>query len=204
MSTVQGHPLVDDYLRRLERAAAHLPRARRAELVAEIRRHVDEALLEASARDEVAVRNALERLGEPEEIAAAAGPPARDRGALELVAMILVAIPGIGWIAGAPLVAFSRSWAGREKALGIAICLLPVVLFAFGFVAADGGGSSTPLPVDASPTAPADDLELGSDDGGLGPIEVLAVLVTLSAGPLAALYLGTRLRRPPVPGMTSA
>jgi hypothetical protein len=58
--------------------------------------------------------------------------------------------------------------------------------------------------VDASPASPADELELGSDDGGIGPIEVVVVLLTLSAGPLAALYLGTRLRRPPAPGMSSA
>jgi hypothetical protein len=40
MTTMETHRLVDDYLRRLEEAAAHLQRTRRAELVAEIREHI--------------------------------------------------------------------------------------------------------------------------------------------------------------------
>jgi len=65
MTTVHTNKFVEDYLRRLEQAAAPLARARRAELVAEIREHIDDALLEAGAADEVAVRNVLERLGRP-------------------------------------------------------------------------------------------------------------------------------------------
>ena len=88
--------LVQDYLRRLEQAAAPLPRSRRAELVAEIREHIDDALLEAGAADEVAVRNVLERLGPPEEIVAAAatptGPTGR-AGRLEIGALIALAVP---------------------------------------------------------------------------------------------------------------
>ena len=75
MTTMRRDPLVDDYLRRLEAAAADLPRERRAELVGEIEEHVDAALAEGGD-DETAVRNVLERLGSPEEIAAAARPPA--------------------------------------------------------------------------------------------------------------------------------
>jgi uncharacterized membrane protein len=52
--------------------AATLPPPRRSELVAEIREHIDAALQDAGTRDEVAVRNVLERLGSPEEIAAEA------------------------------------------------------------------------------------------------------------------------------------
>ena len=78
MTTSHTNEIVAAYLRRLEQAADSLPRSRRAELVAEIREHIDDALLEAGAADEVAVRNVLERLGPPEEIAAAASPPAVD------------------------------------------------------------------------------------------------------------------------------
>lgn len=75
---VHTDPLVDDYLRRLEAAAAGLPADRRLELVSEIRGHLREALREIPQGDEAAVRNALERLGAPEEVAAAAfdAPPA--------------------------------------------------------------------------------------------------------------------------------
>jgi uncharacterized membrane protein len=69
---VHTDPLVDDYLRRLDAAASALPAYRRDELVSEIRDHIQEALRQAPAGDEAAVRSTLERLGSPEEIAAAA------------------------------------------------------------------------------------------------------------------------------------
>ena len=62
--------LVHDYLGRLDTAAAALPVHRRAELMAEVRDHIDAALAEAGRSDEVTVRNILERLGSPEEIVA--------------------------------------------------------------------------------------------------------------------------------------
>ncbi len=54
MSTMQADRIVDDYLRRLEAAAAHLQRSRRAELVAEIREHIEAALRQDDAASEVA------------------------------------------------------------------------------------------------------------------------------------------------------
>ena len=72
---VHTDPLVDDYLRRLDAAASTLPAYRREELVSEIRDHLQEALRQTPAGDKVAVRSVLERLGTPEEIAAAADPP---------------------------------------------------------------------------------------------------------------------------------
>ena len=74
MTTMQTDRLVDDYLSRLEAAAAHPQRSRRAELIAEIREHIEAALREEDAAGEVAVRNVLERLGPPEEIVEAAEP----------------------------------------------------------------------------------------------------------------------------------
>jgi uncharacterized membrane protein len=70
---VTGDQLVTDYLARLERAAQVLPDPRRRDLVDEVRGHIELALDAAGARDEVAVRNALERVGDPEEIVAAEG-----------------------------------------------------------------------------------------------------------------------------------
>jgi hypothetical protein len=63
--------LVRDYLGRLHAAGWGLAPARRDELVAEVREHIDEALRaerEAGRHGEVVVRNVLERLGPPEEI----------------------------------------------------------------------------------------------------------------------------------------
>jgi hypothetical protein len=74
---------------------------------------VDDALAEAGD-DEAAVRNALERLGSPEEIAAAAGPePAARprRGPLETIApIVLLACAGV--IGGDDSVGTMRSSSG--------------------------------------------------------------------------------------------
>jgi uncharacterized membrane protein len=69
MRTV-GERAVDDYLARLERAMSDLPSSRRKELLDEIREHIEAALAELEpGASEADVRNALERLGEPEDIA---------------------------------------------------------------------------------------------------------------------------------------
>jgi len=197
MTTVHTNKLVEDYLRRLEQAAAPLARARRAELVAEIREHIDDALLEAGAADEVAVRNVLERLGPPEEIVAAAGPVQRRAGRLELAAMIALAVPFVGWTVGVALVAASRTWHGREKVIGIALGLMPALIGLLVLMAAGGGSESAvpgePVPVGTSPEAHSE------SSNGLGPIELFVLLGSFLAGPLAAVYLGTRLRHPARP-----
>lgn len=190
--TTHPNRLVADYLRRLERTAASLPRSRRIELVAEIREHIDDALLAAGAADEVAVRNVLERLGPPEEIVAAAGPARRQSGRLELAAMIALAIPFLGWFLAVVLVGASRAWTGREKAVRIALVFVPAVLLALGLSAV---GSSS----GAEEAVPVGTPEVHQDEVGLGPIELLVIFGSLLAGPIAAVYLGSRLRRTPEP-----
>ena len=102
---VHADPQVDDYLRRLDAAASALPAHRREELISEIRDHLQEALRQTPASDETAVRNALERLGPPEEIAAAAADsvpsdhlvaPFRETNGSAIVAVVL----GVLWFAG--------------------------------------------------------------------------------------------------------
>ena len=128
---VESDALVRDYLGRLEVAAKVLPTDRRRELQAEIGEHIDAALAEATNRDEVAVRNVLERLGEPEDIVAAeAGPTATGTtsraGALEIGALVLLAsgslltpvfgVPAIVVsIVGLVLVWVSSAWTARQK-----------------------------------------------------------------------------------------
>lgn len=64
------HPLVQDYLARLDRAGAGLPPEIRAELSADLSAHLDSALTSTSS--DADVRNALQELGAPEDVAAAA------------------------------------------------------------------------------------------------------------------------------------
>jgi HAAS len=113
MTSMQTDRLVDEYLSRLEEAAAHLQRSRRAELIAEIREHIEAALREEEAAGEVAVRNVLERLGSP----------------LEVAAMVTLVVPFIGWLFGIAMVLISKAWTNREKTIGTALALLAVVPF---------------------------------------------------------------------------
>ncbi|MFE5732226.1 hypothetical protein ACFQ7A_15130 [Streptomyces sp. NPDC056528] len=68
--TRTAHPLVTDYLATVEREASFLPAGRREELLADLREHLDVAV--GDERDPEAVRAALDRLGSPAAIVAAA------------------------------------------------------------------------------------------------------------------------------------
>ena len=124
MSTGTLHPLAEEYLDRLERAAEHLPRARRRELVDDIEAHLAEAL--GPDPSDAEVLTALDRLGEPDEIVAAEAPrPAPEpdpRGVHEWGAIILLLLGGfvfvVGWIAGLILLWSSRAWNTRDKLIG--------------------------------------------------------------------------------------
>lgn len=209
MTTVHRDPLVDAYLRRLDAAARDLPAGRRAELSAELEEHIEDALREAGARDEATVRNVLDRLGPPEEIAAAAGasgapapeaarapaapptpPPAQPAreagpGALEVAGMVALALnpvmPAFGFLIAAALVIASGAWSAGEKLVAL---LLPPLIFALGgffVVALTANGFNHVL-----------------DDGGLGPFEVGALAAgNFFSGLIAALFLYSRLPRSP-------
>jgi hypothetical protein len=141
-TTTTTHPLVDDYLRRLERAARVLPRSQRDELLDEIRSHLAAGLDDAhgevnDANDanygtgatdvsEADVRNLLDALGDPADIVSAAGPdrPPPRRGATEILALVLLVTglpPVIGWLGGAVLAVSSRLWTTRQKVLAIVV-----------------------------------------------------------------------------------
>jgi hypothetical protein len=180
MTTMQSDPLVDDYLRRLEDAAAHLQRSRRAELVAEIREHIEAALRQEDVANEVAVRNVLERLGPPEEIVDAAEPapaptPApKHPVALEIIALLALLVPVIGWLVGMVLVLVSDAWSKRDKLIGGGLVLLLVL--------------ASPLVGIAIPVG----LEEG---GGETVIELTFLIIAMAAALPSVLYLGWQLHR---------
>jgi hypothetical protein len=159
--------LVDDYLRRLEREAARLPAAQRADLLAEVRGHIELALTEAGTRNEATVRTVLDRLGSPSSIVDAGDgvdestPPAIDRarrgwGPLEVIAALLMtvgilALPLIGPVVGLVLAWASSYWTVRVKIAWTVLVILLIAVPVLGLLAARTGsdvtfGTGTPVP----------------------------------------------------------
>jgi flagellar basal body-associated protein FliL len=189
MITMETDRLVDDYLSRLEEAAAHLQWSRRAELIAEIREHIETALREEEAASEVAVRNVLERLGPPEEIVEAAEPAAapaepEPTGKLEIATIVALLVPFIGWVGGLVMMMLSRAWSGREKGLAFVLLLLPIVLPAL-VVMAESSGTEQGVPVGTQEEPPT----------STSNSEVGAFVFAFLAGVPSAVYLAWRLRR---------
>jgi uncharacterized membrane protein len=169
---VDAEALVNDYLGRLDAAIGSLPPNRRAELAGEVRQHIEMALAEAGRRDEVTVRNVLDRLGPPDEIVdaerdtAGSGPrwvippwaPADRRvwGGTEIAAILLltlgsVFLPFIGPLIGLIFVWASVQWTNRQKVIASVIVLLLlflpfILLLGVGAGAAVTSGQLQPTP----------------------------------------------------------
>jgi hypothetical protein len=164
------HPLAEDYLRRLDHAAWSLPGPDRAELLAEIRGHLEAGLTPTST--DADARNLLAELGAPEDIVAAAqpspgtpqgfGPPgpaplARETrwGPTEILAVLgltvgTFVVPIIGPVVGLVLAWASDRWTAREKWIATVLTVLPVIVLALGalsLVTVRSAGSSDPQPV---------------------------------------------------------
>ncbi|MBI4939284.1 MAG: hypothetical protein HY830_00885 [Actinobacteria bacterium] len=200
------HPLVVDWFARLDAAAlaAGVPASRRAELAAELGDHVAAAL--GGAADDVTVRAALDRLGDPEDVVAAehvpvpVAPPASAApasappvapagwGVLEVLAVLALVgggfvVPVVAPLAGLALAAGSRAWSRRDKRVTAVLVVGPLALWVVLAAAVYlGGGSLFGL----------EGLAFG--DGGsvlLHPAEL--VLLGAALSPLTALVAGVRL-----------
>src|SRR5207253_262459 len=93
----------------------------------EIEAHIQEARSEFDPDDEVGVRNVLDRIGDPAELAAEARerfgikrPKAtwREIGALIFLSVGGLILPVIGWFIGVVLLWVSDAWNTRDKLLG--------------------------------------------------------------------------------------
>lgn len=139
------HPIVRDYMRSLEQATAQLPPDERNEIQENIRMHLREELVRATS--DADVRNILATLGDPYDIVGAqpGTDPRSGRGALEIIAVVLLLIgafvvPVVGWVVGVVLLWSSKAWSTGQKLLGtfvfpgglgavFFIWLVPVTLF---------------------------------------------------------------------------
>ncbi|WP_369202876.1 hypothetical protein [Streptomyces sp. PU-14G] len=142
MNDALTQPLVRAYLASLDKQAAVLPADRRRDLVADLREHLESVLPQDA--DDAAVQQALDELGAPGEIAAAAiadepgvdplQPESSARTTVTLGMMVLAAplsVVGIGVVlAVLAIVRIWRSpaWSRRDKRLGVIWTLSPVVV----------------------------------------------------------------------------
>jgi hypothetical protein len=185
--TTEADALIARYLQDLEAQLGDLPASRRQELLDEVGEHIAAGRADLDPETEAGVRTLLERLGDPADIAAEARdrsgvPPATPRSPgpwLEIVAIVLLVVPFLGWVLGAVLVWLSRIWSTRDKLIGT-VGGLSWVLTALGTMMATAG-----------PRA--------AGSGPLGPAETNVVTLILVAVPFvlpvaAAVYLGFRLR----------
>jgi uncharacterized membrane protein len=139
------HPLAEEYLLRLDHASQALPPQDRAELMAELRSHLETGLPPGAT--DADVRNLLHELGSPEDIVAAAqpepsSPPASPGaasrwGTLEVIAVLALTVgtfilPVVGPLVGIVLVWVSTRWTRREKGIATGLTALPLVGLVLG------------------------------------------------------------------------
>jgi len=136
MNSNKTDDAVAEYLREIELRLAGLPLLQRRELLADLRAHIATERLERSAQSEGEVLEILERLGSPEEVAAAAYEEAGPQRTTIRPAQI-----------GTP--SRSRLLLGAAVVAIIIFALLVVAIFAGA--RSEGGNMKT---VPAAPTAP--------------------------------------------------
>jgi hypothetical protein len=193
--TTEVDALILRYLQDLEAELRDLPASRRQELMDEVDEHIATARAGLDPETEAGVRGVLERLGDPADIAAEARerfgvPTAPARPAtpwLEVIALVVLVIPFLGWIVGVVLVWLSRRWTTRDKLIGT-IGGMSWLLAGLGTILASGAGGPVPEPGDPS----AGLAPVGAT--GLGPIELLLFVLPFVLPVAAAIYLGFRLR----------
>lgn len=204
------HPLAENYLTRLKKAARRLPRTRRNELVEEIEAHLREAL--PAGAGEAEARDVLERLGEPEQIVSEAesgsgGELIVRAGMREWLAIPLLLLGGFilvfGWFVGLVLLWTSRVWTMRDKLIGTLVIPggLSLAAFLALSVAATTGERSSPVctavrvPRPGEQGARFEHCAKTVSSGGIN-YGALVILIALAVLPiLTSIYLTWRANR---------
>ena len=200
-----GERAIDDYLKRLDRSMRDVPANRRKELVDEIDQHISQTIASSDGEfTEADVRNTLERLGEPEDIANEARErlgirPARvswtDPAAIALL-LIGGFLFGVGWIVGVVFLWLSDVWSVRDKIIGTLIVpgglALPLLLLNVATMSVSVcSPGATVNGVVTTPSTCGD-----GSPGVLGTVVSVVFIVFIVVGPIAtAIYLGRKLRR---------
>ncbi|MER5967084.1 hypothetical protein [Streptomyces sp. NPDC002057] len=160
MNTTDRHPLVTAYLDAVARETAELPAERRAELLADLREHIEVS----GAEDDTRLRAVLAGLGEPRTVAASAlaeeapaGTAATTAPGRTKLTAVLLAVSGvlilfssvvgtIALIAGLALLWAAPQWETRHKLLGtVTAVAVPVLVLAGGLLGASSRLGPTEL-----------------------------------------------------------
>jgi uncharacterized membrane protein len=195
-----SHAAVEQYLGRLQRSMRDLPVTRRDEIVEEIREHIEGMLAEAGPEvSDVDVRNILERVGNPDEIAAearerfgikSAKPSWTDTAAVILLPIGGLVLPVIGWIVAVVLLWISDVWSTRDKVIGTLVVPGGLVL-PFGLAVMAVGPNES---CDGSPGGAI--VRCVHGPSGLAILAAYFLISFLVLGPIVvAVYLGRKLHR---------
>ncbi len=151
MTATHADQIIAGYLKRLEAELSSFPSGRRKELTGQIAEHIAQARSELAVETDAELLTILDRLGEPDEIAAEARSrfdiSASTPGPIEILALLLIGVGGVifpylplAWMIGTGLVWRSKSWSPREKYFGaylplvggLAILLISALASGFG------------------------------------------------------------------------
>ena len=162
--------LIHQYLEQVERELQDRPPAERAEIRDDLYFHIVEAVGEPASASEADVRNALDRLGHPQDVAfelrgrapEAAEEPRSETvsgdktpGALEVAAIILTAL---FWPIGVLLAWISQRWLTRDKVIATGVPFLATLMLGVivlgGLVVWGAGATTTQVFEHSQPAAP--------------------------------------------------
>jgi len=204
--------LVERYLKHLEVELDDLPRDRRREIVDEISGHIAEARAGLEHETEADVRNILEGLGDPADIAEDARerfdvrPPAQPQpfkpGWMEVAALVFLLIGGLiipifGWVIGVVLLWVSNAWNIRDKIIGTLFVPgglgLPIGLALFSSSAS--GGTCGPVIAGSGRAITAAPCSYDTSSTNYFGIVALIALIVIPI--VTTAYLAYRLRQQP-------
>jgi hypothetical protein len=208
--------LVERYLKHLEVELDDVPRDRRREIVDEIAGHIAEARAGLEHETEADVRNILDGLGDPAEIAAEAGerfdvrplapykPGWMEIGALVMLLVGGLVIPFAGWLVGVVLLWLSNAWNVRDKIIGTIFVPggLGLSLFIFFFAASAGVSGGSICDIDPSTGQDVNCINSSTSSTDFIDVMKIVLLVAIVIAPLVTTaYLTYRLRRQPAAAM---
>ncbi|MHB1626415.1 MAG: HAAS signaling domain-containing protein, partial [Candidatus Dormibacteria bacterium] len=193
----EADKLVTSYLAQLGSELRQLPPARRRQILDEVAGHISESRAALQDQDGVSIRSLLDRVGDPDAIAAEAmaGEPRRQTRWGDVLVPWLLLFGGflfvIGWLLGAGLLWSSSRWRLRDKLLGTLVW--PGGLA--GIARLGGFASATTSCSSAGTAGQPATVHCATQGFSMPPAIGIAVVIVLLAAPLVVAVHLDRVRR---------